>query len=172
MTIRPQHPLRVRLLCLGDGGGRDLPAVVRALTAGWGAGGDLDLQILRLDDERARALGAVRRWCDRDAADVVLTVGRSGHLRADWAPGLAAAAITRPLPGVEERMHLTASRRPEDLLFRGRAGLRRTTLVVNLPARGARAAAVVRLLAPVLGHALEKARGCDRACGDHGGEAR
>ncbi len=164
--------LRVRLLCLGDEGGRDLPAVVRAVSATWGAGRSLDLQILRLDDDRALATRSIRVWCDRDRADVVLTLGRGGHRRGDYAPEIAAAAISRPLPGVEERMHLAGPRRPEDLLFRGRAGLRRRTLVVNLPARAARATAVIRLLAPVLGHALEKARGCDRACGDHGGGAR
>ena len=42
--------------------------------------------------------------------------------------------------------------------------MRKGTLVVNLPARPARARVIVRFLGPVVGHAIEKARGSDREC--------
>jgi molybdopterin biosynthesis enzyme MoaB len=77
---------------------------------------------------------------------------------------MTAALLDRVLPGVEERMYLATARGRLDLLFRGRAGMRRGTLVVNLPARLARARAIVRFLGPVVGHAVEKARGSDREC--------
>jgi molybdopterin biosynthesis enzyme MoaB len=65
-------------------------------------------------------------------------------------------------------MYLGSPRSPHDLLFRGRAGMRRRTLVVNLPARPARARAIVRFLGPVIVHAVEKAHGSDRECAGAG----
>jgi molybdopterin biosynthesis enzyme MoaB len=158
----------VRLLALGDEGVRELARVSAAVRAAWGPGRVLDLQAESAGEDAALASRTVKRWCDRDGVDAVLTVGRSGHLRGDFAPGITAPLLERRLPGVEERMHLAPPRRALDLLFRGCAGLRRTTLVVNLPAGAARAGAILRLLAPVLEHALEKARGSDSECGATG----
>lgn len=169
MKTTARAGLRIRLLCLGEEGVRALPTVAAAVAERWGAGRALDVETLLAGDDAALAARTMRRWCDREGVDAVLTIGRSGHLRADFAPEITAAALTRALPGIEERMHLTGPRGPRDLLFRGRAGLRRATLVVNLPARASRAAAVVGFLAPVLGHALEKARGSDRECGGRAG---
>ena len=68
-------------------------------------------------------------------------------------------------------MYLASGRSRLALLFRGRAGMRRGTLVVNLPAQAARARTIVRFLGPVVVHAIEKARGSDRECGRMGARA-
>lgn len=157
--------LTVRILGLGHDGGRTVPAVTEA-ARGLGAGDGWLVRVestIGSDDPRAAAR-TIRRWCDRDRVDVVFTVGRGGHEPGDFAPELTAALLDRPLPGIEERMYLASPRQPLDLLFRGRAGMRRATLVVNLPIREARARAIVRFLGPVVGHALEKARGDGREC--------
>ncbi|MHB8834677.1 MAG: MogA/MoaB family molybdenum cofactor biosynthesis protein [Candidatus Methylomirabilia bacterium] len=158
----------VRILGLGDDGGRVLPSLARAVVDLWSDGAMVRVESLCARDDELLASRAVRRWCDRDRVDVVFTIGRSGHERADFAPEMTAKLLDRPLPGVEERMYLGAPRGWRDLLFRGRAGMRRGTLVVNLPARLARARAIVRFLGPIVGHALEKARGSDRECAPPG----
>jgi len=140
------------------------PAVARAVADLWSSGRVVDVASVCAGDDERLAVGAIRRWCDRERVGVVLTVGRSGHEREDFAPGITAGLLDRELPGVEERMYLAPARSPLDLLFRGKAGMRRGTLVVNLPARPARARAIVRFLGPVVGHAIEKARGSDREC--------
>lgn len=154
----------VRILGLGDDGGRVLPSLARAVVDLWSDGAVVRLESLCAGDDELLASRSVRRWCDRDRVDVVFTIGRSGHERADFAPEMTAKLLDRALPGVEERMYLAGARGRWDPLFRGRAGMRRGTLVVNLPARPARARAIVRFLAPVVGHAIEKARGSDREC--------
>ena len=154
----------VRILGLGNDNGRVLPAVVTAVTSLWSGDATVEIENLSVGDDIQRATRVIRRWCDRDRVDVVFTVGRSGHERADFAPELTAELLDRVLPGIEERMHLTAARGGLDLLFRGKAGMRKTTLVVNLPASTTRARTIVRLLRPVVGHAIEKARGSDREC--------
>ena len=154
----------VRILGLGAEGSSALPSVARAVVELWSGGAAILLESLYAGDDEPLAARSIRRWCDRDRVDVVFTVGRSCHERADFAPEMTAGLLDRALPGVEERMYLAAARGRLDLLFRGRAGMRRGTLVVNLPARPARARAFVRFLGPVVGHAVEKARGSDREC--------
>lgn len=156
--------LVVRILGLGADGGNALPPVSRAVEDLWSAGTPLDVTSSCVGDDRRLADRQIRRWCDRDKVDVVFTVGRSGHDRADFAPEMTSPLLDRTLPGVEERMHVATARGGLDLLFRGRAGLRKGTLVVNLPARPARARAIVRMLGPIVRHAIEKARGSDREC--------
>jgi molybdopterin biosynthesis enzyme MoaB len=161
--------LRVRILGLGDAGSRAVPAVARAVRELWSSGGDVEVGAGGGTDDARGASLAVRRWSDRERVDVVLTVGRGGPGRGDYAPEMTAALLDRPLPGIEERMYLDAPRNPESLLFRGRAGMRRATLVVNLPERASRARHIVRFLGPVVRHAVEKARGSDRECAPPGG---
>jgi molybdopterin biosynthesis enzyme MoaB len=154
----------IRIMGLGGDGCKALPSVVRAVADFWSFDAPAEVVSACHGDDEKLAARAIRRWCDRDRVDVVFTVGLSGHERADFAPDMTAALLDRVLPGVEERMYLASARGRLDLLFRGRAGMRRGTLVVNLPARPARARAIVRFLGPVVGHAVEKARGSDREC--------
>lgn len=165
MNAASARTIAVRLLALGAEGDRVLPGLERSLLKAWAALGALEVRRSCAGDDARLAGRTLAGWCGRGRADVVFTVGRAGHLRGDFAPELAAALIERPLPGIEERMCLAPPCRPEDLLFRGRAGFRGTTLLVNLPARAARAAAILRMLAPVVGHALDKVRGDAGECG-------
>jgi molybdopterin biosynthesis enzyme MoaB len=169
MNEAPALKIAVRILALGEAGARALPGLERVLPRAWAAAGDIELRSESAGDDVRLARRILAGWCRRGRADVVLTAGRAGHRREDFAPELAAALIQRPLPGIEERMCLAPPCRPQDLLFRGRAGFRGTTLLVNLPARTARAASILRMLAPVIGHALGKARGDAGECGHGGG---
>lgn len=153
----------VRIVGLGPDGCRLASAVARAVRDLWPHVG-LAVETACADDDRRLALRTVRRWCDRERVAAVLTVGRGGYRREDFAPEMTSALLDRPLPGVEERMCLASARSPHDLLFRGRAGMRQGTLIVNLPDRERRARAIVRFLGPVVQHAVEKARGSDREC--------
>ena len=156
--------LAVRILGLGTDGSKALASVARAVADLWSGDAGVDIESDCPGDDVRLATRCIRRWCDRDHVDVVFTVGRSGHERSDFAPEMTAELLDRALPGIEERMYLASSRGRADLLFRGRAGMRRGTMVVNLPARPARARVIVGFLGPVVEHALEKARGSDREC--------
>jgi molybdopterin biosynthesis enzyme MoaB len=156
--------LAVRILGLGEDGRKALPSVVGAVSELWAGTAAVAIESVFAGDDKRSAARTIRGWCDRDRVGVVFTVGRSGHECGDFAPEMTVDLLERTLPGIEERMHLAAARGRLDLLFRGRAGMRRGTLVVNLPARPARVRSIVRFLGPVVGHAIEKARGSDRDC--------
>lgn len=152
--------LAVRIAGIGKDGEAAAARLARQVRSAWGCG---EVRAAALGEDRAALRRAIRRWCDRERADVVLAVGRSEHLAADFAPEAVAALLDRPLPGVEELVHAAGSgaRAP---LFRGRAGIRGETLVLNVPAEPRWARAVLAFLAPVLPHALAKMRGESAEC--------
>lgn len=162
--METSNALAVRVLGLGEEGGDLVSAVADAVDDSWSGFAAVHIETARAGDDGDLAARSIRRWCDRDRVEVVLTVGRSGHERADFAPEMTAGLLDRVLPGVEERMYLAPGKGWPDLLFRGRAGMRKGTLVVNLPTRRSRIRAIVGFLGPVLRHAIEKARGSDRDC--------
>jgi molybdopterin adenylyltransferase len=93
-------------------------------------------------------------------ADVVLTTGGTGFGPRDVTPEATRAACPREAPGIAEAIRagsMTITRRA--MLSRATAGLRGTTLVVNLP--GSRKGAVESLgfVADQFEHAVEMLRG-------------
>lgn len=167
--MKTSNTLVVRVLGLGNEGRAAVSSVAGAVRELWGEGAVVQVETACAGDNAGHAARSIRAWCDRDRVDVVLTVGCSGHAGDAFAPEMTAALLDRALPGVEERMYLAPGGGRPDLLFRGRAGMRKGTLVVNLPARAARFKVVLRFLGPVVPHAVEKARGSDRDCTQPGG---
>lgn len=107
----------------------------------------------------------LRRWCDEDELDLILTLGGTmpapGPGPHEVAPEATLGVIERAMPGLPEAMRAFAYEASALApLDRGVAGIRGRTLIVNLPA-GAGAAlfleAIVELLAPAVAHIREDA---------------
>ena len=109
------------------------------------------------DDEQAiskaiRALAA--------EASLVLTTGGTGFAPRDVTPEATRTVLDREAPGIAEAIRADASARtPHALLSRGVAGLRRATLVVNLPGSPGGCRDGFAVLRPALRHGLELAAG-------------
>src|SRR5437879_2081262 len=85
-------------------------------------------------DETALIAGKLTRWSDSGEVDVVLTTGGTGLGPRDVTPEATTAVLERPAPGIAEALRATAARDfPRAWLSRGTAGVRGTTLIVNLP---------------------------------------
>jgi len=95
--------LVVRILGLGADGSRALPSVAGAVADLWSCAAEIEIESFCAGDDEHLAARSIRRWCDRDRVDVVVTVGRSGHERADFAPEITVELLDRVLPGIEER---------------------------------------------------------------------
>lgn len=156
---------RIALLLLPPEGRRAESWLEGAVTEAWSHAGPSSTVSVAVDGDRRALAKAIRQYADRERFQVICSVGRSGAGRGDFAPDLTRSLLDRTLPGIEERMYLGPPRRPEDLLFRGVAGIRGETMVINLPDRPERIRAVLRFLAPVLGHALDKIAGDESECG-------
>ena len=106
------------------------PAVVALLRQHW-----TDAEIwtgLLADDEDA--IASALEKLGQDGAALVLTVGGTGLGPRDRTPEATRRVIDREAPGLAEAMRfLGAERNPYAWLSRGVAGLRGSTLIVNLP---------------------------------------
>ncbi len=71
---------------------------------------------------------------ERGLADLILTTGGTGFARKNVTPEATMAVIERETPGITELMRREASKEfPAVALSRGRAGIRKSTLIINLP---------------------------------------
>ena len=95
-----------------------------------------------------------------DRSSLVLTTGGTGFTPRDVTPEATRTVLDREAPGVAEAIRADArTRTPHALLSRGLAGLRGTTLVVNLPGSPGGCRDGFAVLQPALVHALELAAG-------------
>ncbi len=109
-------------------------------------------------DDAAAIQQAIVELCQR--ASCVLTTGGTGFAPRDVTPEATRAALDREAPGIAEAIRADArSRTPHALLSRGVAGLRGSTLVVNLPGSPGGCRDGFEVLRPALRHGLELAAG-------------
>ena len=105
-------------------------------------------------------------WCDDGSVDLLLTTGGTGFSPRDNAPEATAAVIERFVPGIPEMLRsLSAREVPTAWLSRGTAGIRKRTLLVNLPGSRKAVEECLELMLPILDHALEVLRGDVSRCG-------
>jgi molybdenum cofactor synthesis domain-containing protein len=111
-------------------------------------------------DDAVRIAGAIARWCDTDAADLVLTTGGTGLSERDVTPEATRAVLEREAPGIAERIRvLGVASFPRAALSRGVAGTRARTLVVNLPGSTGGVRDALAALDPIVEHAVAILRG-------------
>lgn len=80
--------------------------------------------------------GALRAFCDTDHADLVLTTGGTGPSARDLTPEAMQLVLEKELTGFGELMRRTSLETvPTAILSRQTAGIRRRTLIVNLPGK-------------------------------------
>src|SRR5690606_12129543 len=85
-------------------------------------------------DAADRVSAVLLALADRGDVDVVLTTGGTGFTTRDITPEATRAVIERDVPGIAERLRAAgAAATPYAALSRGIAGLRGSTLIVNLP---------------------------------------
>jgi len=86
----------------------------------------------------------------------VLTTGGTGLGPRDVTPEATRAVLEREAPGLAEALRADSiAKTPHGLLSRGVAGVRGTTLIVNLPGSTGGCRDGFAILKPALAHALE-----------------
>ena len=109
--------------------------------------------------------GELKRLCDGDIADLVLTTGGTGFSPRDLTPEATRAVTERPAPGIAEAMRWNSLRiTPRAMLSRGEAGIRKGSLIVNLPGSPKAARECLEFILPALGHGLEILKGTAGNC--------
>jgi len=95
--------------------------------------------------------------------DLVVTTGGTGLTPGDLTPEVTRRVLDREIPGIAEAITAAgiAGGVPAAMLSRGLAGLADRTLIVNLAGSTGGVRDGMAVLAPVLRHAVDQARGGD-----------
>ena len=118
-----------------------------------------------LPDDRAILAGKMREICDGDLADLILTTGGTGFSPRDCTPEATADVTERSAPGIPEAMRAYSLKiTPRAMLSRAAAGIRRGTLIVNLPGSPKAVRECLEYILPALEHGVQILRGDTGNC--------
>ena len=132
-----------------DASGPALAALIQA--EGW----SVTKQSL-LPDEESAIRTILSEWADSGKLDVILTTGGTGFSPRDVTPEATRAVIEREAPGLAEAMRAFSLKiTPHAMLSRIVTGIRKKTLIINLPGSPKGAVENLRVVMPVLPHAVQ-----------------
>jgi molybdopterin adenylyltransferase len=164
--IRVILPIRAAIITLSDKGFSGQ----RADQSGPALAGALKdharvVETLILPDELEQIKQALIRLADGGGVDVLFTTGGTGFSPRDFTPEATLAVIERSAPGIPEAMRQASlAITPRAMLSRAAAGIRKRTLIVNLPGSPKAAVECLRVFLPVMAHAVETLRGDSYEC--------
>ncbi|MEN4013225.1 MAG: MogA/MoaB family molybdenum cofactor biosynthesis protein [Chloroflexota bacterium] len=119
-------------------------------------------------DNFAQICKTLIQWCDQDECDIILTTGGTGVAPSDLTPEATLAIIDKSVPGIPEAMRANSLKiTPHAMLTRLVAGIRKQTLIVNLPGSPKGAVENLEVVLPTLPHAVELIRNDPRAESGH-----
>ena len=117
-------------------------------------------------DEREQLANAMRTICDEDLADIAFTTGGTGFSSRDVTPEATMDVIERPIPGIPEAMRQKSLQvTPHAMLTRAVAGIRKRTIIINLPGSPKAVRECLGVILPALGHGVDILRGTASECG-------
>ena len=93
--------------------------------------------------------------CDELKVDLILTNGGTGFSERDVTPEATAKVIEKAVPGIGEAMRMKSMAiTPKAMLSRSIAGIRKKTLIVNLPGSPKAAVENLQFILPALPHGI------------------
>ena len=118
-----------------------------------------------IPDDEETIVRTLVEWVDREGLDLILTTGGTGLTPRDVTPEATARVIERQVPGMAEAMRSASMRKtPHAMLSRALAGVRRATLIINLPGSPKGVRENLEVVFPALDHALAKLKGDPSEC--------
>ena len=111
-------------------------------------------------DEKDVIADKLASWADEGDMDVILTTGGTGLSQRDVTPEATMSILDRVAPGLAEAMRAkTFSLTPMAMLSRAVAGIRGKCLIINLPGSPEAVRQCLRVILPVIPHAVEIIQG-------------
>ncbi len=109
-----------------------------------------------IPDDIEEISSTLKRLADEGVADLILTTGGTGFSPRDVTPEATKRVIEKEAPGLCEMMRAASSKlTPRAYLSRAVAGIRKRSLIINLPGSPKGAVESIAAVMPVLGHALD-----------------
>jgi len=132
----------------------------------------LDTHLVRYDiipDEKDIISQKLVQWADNEGIDLIITTGGTGLSPRDVTPEATSAVVERIVPGFAEAMRAESLKKtPMAVLSRGVAGIRGSSLIINLPGSPKAVRECLDVILPALPHAIEVLKGEAVECGEEG----
>ncbi len=118
-----------------------------------------------IPDDEDLIVDTLVEWVDIKKLDLILTTGGTGLTPRDITPEATARVLEQQIPGMAEAMRMASMQKtPHAMLSRALAGVRRKSLIVNLPGSPKGARENLEVVLPALEHALLKIKGDPSDC--------
>ena len=119
-----------------------------------------------LPDERLEIESRLRKACVQGFR-LIVTSGGTGLSPRDVTPEATRSIIEKEVPGIAELMRLESFKvTPKAALSRAIAGIRQTTLIINLPGSVKGVRECLTAVQPVLSHAIATLQQSSLGCGE------
>ncbi|GAB4824561.1 calnexin Cnx1 [Ancistrocladus abbreviatus] len=114
-------------------------------------------------DDRSKIKDVLQRWSDVEKMDLILTLGGTGFTPRDVTPEATKELLEKETPGLlhvmmQESLKVTQYA----MLSRAAAGIRGSTLIINMPGNPNAVAECMEVLLPALKHGLKQIKGDKR----------
>jgi molybdenum cofactor synthesis domain-containing protein len=158
---------RAGVLTLSDKGSKGLrqdlsgPIIIEILK---GLGISVEVSAI-IPDDLTLIKERLTSWCDKQSLDLIVTTGGTGLSPRDVTPDATLTVIDKRVPGMEEVMRLESLKKtPHAMISRAVVGVRKHTLIINVPGSPKGARECLESIAPALPHALDKLGGDMSEC--------
>ncbi|KAF5447377.1 hypothetical protein F2P56_032932 [Juglans regia] len=151
-------------VALGAGPDRSGPRAVSVVnSSSERLGGARVVATAVVPDDVSKIKDVLLRWSDIDKMDLILTLGGTGFTPRDVTPEATKGLLEKETPGLlhvmmQESLKVT----PFGMLSRSAAGIRGSSLIINMPGNPNAAAECMAALLPALKHALKQIKGDKR----------
>lgn len=118
-----------------------------------------------IPDEADVIIAKLIEYADVRKLDLILTTGGTGVTPRDVTPEATKAVIERELPGMSEAMRAESLRKtPNAMISRAVCGIRKESLIINLPGSPKAVRENLAVVMPALTHTIEKIKGSPSEC--------
>ena len=113
-------------------------------------------EMVLLPDDKDKLMAKMAQICDENTADLILTTGGTGFSPRDIMPEATKKVSERDVPGIPEAMrYYSLQITGRAMLTRAAAGIRKRTLIVNMPGSPKAVRECLEYILPHLAHGLE-----------------
>ncbi|MCI5773593.1 MAG: MogA/MoaB family molybdenum cofactor biosynthesis protein [Erysipelotrichaceae bacterium] len=118
-----------------------------------------------ISDDKDELSACLRHFSDDLKADLILTTGGTGFSPRDNMPEATLAVIDKQAPGIAQAMLFNSLQiTPKAMLSRAVAGIRKQSLIINLPGSPKAVRENLEYIMPALGHGLDVLAGNVSEC--------
>ncbi len=116
-------------------------------------------------DDLTQIIDTLIQWVDQEGLELIITSGGTGLSPTDVTPQAMNRVVDYPVPGMAEAMRAESLKKtPHAMLSRAMAGVRKRSLIINLPGSPRGAKENLTVVLPALSHGLAKLAGDPGEC--------